>query len=110
MSDSLTILSGDVSEMLAVAEDRLASLSGAIVEIQALARREAKERAALRAENATFRAAQKACEDCDAPTKEETDKLRAENSSLWEENKALRERLNQWSLNGCAPNPPTKPL
>jgi hypothetical protein len=38
----------------------------------------AKERDQLRAENITFRAAQKICADCDAPTNEEVAKLRAE--------------------------------
>jgi len=36
------------------------------------------ELAALRSENATLRAAQKSCEDCDAPTAFEVRKLRAE--------------------------------
>jgi hypothetical protein len=36
----------------------------------------------LRAENATLRNAQKACDDCDAPTMEETKRLRAENAQL----------------------------
>jgi chromosome segregation ATPase len=41
-----------------------------------------RENAELKAQNVTFRNAQKACEDCDAPTMEELTKLRAELANI----------------------------
>jgi chromosome segregation ATPase len=48
----------------------------------------------LRAENATFRAAQKACEDCDAPTVAEVESLRARIAEL---DSRILELVGDWA-------------
>lgn len=48
---------------------------------------------ALRAENATFRAAQKACEDCDAPTMKRITELEAKMAEREAECAAMRQAL-----------------
>lgn len=49
----------------------------------------------LELENVTFRNAQKACEDCDAPTLAETKQLRADNAALREANARAAERIRE---------------